>query len=47
MRGQPFVHERVVGRQQVRDVPVLANDAVEQQLGLAAKRYRVFGTAYC
>ena len=36
--GQPLVDERVVGRQQVEDVAVLAHDAGEEQLGLALKR---------
>ena len=36
--GQPLVDERVVGRQQIEHVVVLAHDAVEEQLGLALKR---------
>ena len=36
--GQPFVHEGVVGGEQVEEAPVLPNEAVEQQLGLAAHR---------
>ena len=35
---QPLVHERVVGAQQVEHAAVLADDALEQQLGLAAER---------
>ena len=36
--GQPLVDERVVGRQQVDDAAILADDAVEQQLDFAAHR---------
>ena len=35
---QPLVDERVVRPQQVEHVPVLAHDAVEEQLGLALER---------
>ena len=35
---QPLVHERVVGRQQLGDTAVTAQDAVNEQLGLAPKR---------
>ena len=38
MARQPLVHEGVVGRQQVEHAAVLAHDALEQQLGLAAER---------
>ena len=38
MPGQPLVHERVVCRQQIEDVAVLAHDAVEEQFGFALKR---------
>ncbi len=38
MLGQPLVDERVVRRHQVKDVPVLMDDAAEKQLGLALKR---------
>ena len=38
--GQPLVHERVVGRQQVEHAAVLADEAVEEQLGLALHRLR-------
>ena len=31
--GQAFVHERVIGCQQIDDAAVLAHDAVEEQLG--------------
>ena len=33
--GQSLVHERVVGVQNVENIAVFANDAVEQQLGFA------------
>ena len=36
--GEPLVDERVVGREQVEDAPVLAQHAVEEQLRLAAER---------
>ena len=35
---QPLVQERVVRRQQLEHAPVLAQDAVQEQLGLAMKR---------
>ena len=35
---QPFVDERVVGAQQVERAAILAHDALEEQLGLAAER---------
>ena len=37
MPGEPFIDERVVGRHQVEDVAVLANDALEEQLCLATE----------
>jgi hypothetical protein len=36
--GEALVEERVVGAQQVEHVAIVANQAVEQQLGLAAER---------
>ena len=36
--GEPFVDERVVRGQQIQDAAVLVDDAVEQELDLAAKR---------
>ncbi len=36
--GQPLVHERVVGAQQLERAAVLAHDVAEEQLGLAAER---------
>src|SRR4029434_6342970 len=38
MPGEPFVHERVVGVQELEDAPVAAQDVGEQQLGLAPER---------
>ena len=35
---QPFVHERVVGVDQIDDASVFADDALEEHLGFAAKR---------
>ena len=37
MLGQPVIHEGVVCSQQINDVVVLANDAVEQHFGLLAE----------
>jgi hypothetical protein len=36
--GQPLVHERVVGRQQLEHAPVLADLAADEELGLALQR---------
>ena len=36
--GQPLVHERVVRAQQVEHAAVFADDALEEQLGLAPER---------
>ena len=38
MAGEPFVDERVIRGQQIQDAAVLMDDAVEQELDLAAKR---------
>jgi hypothetical protein len=38
--GQSFVHERVVGGQQVQRRPILADDAAEEELDLAAEGQR-------
>ena len=38
MTGEPLVDERVVRGQEIQDAAVLADDAVEQELDLAAKR---------
>ena len=42
MARQPLVDERVVGGQQVEDVAVLPNDALEEQLGLALQALSQF-----
>src|SRR5665213_2879311 len=36
--GEPFVEERVVGAQQVERAPVLADDALEEELGFRTER---------
>ena len=36
--GEPFVDERVIRGQQIQDAAILVDDAVEQELDLAAKR---------
>ena len=38
MDGQPLVQERVVGAQQIERAAILADDAFEEQLRLAAER---------
>ena len=38
MRGETFVDEGIVGRQQLGDRPILAHDRVEQHLDLRAHR---------
>ena len=38
MLGQPFVDERVIRGQQIDDVPVLADDALEQQFRFGPER---------
>ncbi len=38
MPGEPFVDERVIRGQQIQDAAILVDDAVEQELDLAAKR---------
>ena len=37
MLRHPLVHERVVGGDEVEQAPIVANEAVEEQLGLTAK----------
>src|SRR5262245_43387002 len=37
MPRETFVHEGIVGQQQIENAPVFANDAFEEQLGLATK----------
>src|SRR5256885_901107 len=36
--SEPLVHEGVVGREQIENVPVFADDAFKKQLRLAAER---------
>ena len=36
--GQPFVEERIVGRQKIEHGAVFVEDALEEQLGLALER---------
>jgi hypothetical protein len=38
MLGQAFVEERVVGAQEIEDAPILAKNAFDEELGLAAER---------
>ena len=38
MLREPLVHERVVGRHQIENVPVLADNASKEQLRLAPER---------
>ena len=40
MLGEPLVHERVIGGQQIGDRAILANQAVHEQLGLTHHRLR-------
>ena len=38
MAGQPFVHEGIVGIEQIEHASILVDDGGEQQLGFAPKR---------
>ena len=40
VRRQPLVHERVVGVEQIDERPILAHDAVEEELGFPLERPR-------
>ena len=41
---QPFVDERVVRAQQLEEAPVLADGALDEQLGLAPERLAQFSS---
>ena len=38
MPGQPLVEERVLAVDEIEDLPILADDVLEEELGLAAHR---------